>query len=83
MGDTPSWQNNSGALQSAHRTSAKKHDIAVNFSTSPITNTEYNVGNHPWGIFFTVLGTILLDFDADACQSPARAYLLDVTIPGK
>ena len=36
-----------------------------------------------WGIFFTILGTVLLDFDADACQSPARAYLLDVTIPGK
>ncbi|CAG9818046.1 unnamed protein product [Phaedon cochleariae] len=23
----------------------------------------------------------MLDFDADACQSPARAYLLDVTLP--
>ena len=39
--------------------------------------------SHPWGIFFTVLGTVLLDFDADACQSPSRAYLLDVTLPGK
>lgn len=38
---------------------------------------------HPWGVFFTVLGTVFLDFDADACQSPARAYLLDVTVPGK
>lgn len=38
--------------------------------------------NHPWGIFFTVLGTVLLDFDADSCQSPSRAYLLDVTVPG-
>jgi solute carrier family 45 protein 1/2/4 len=38
---------------------------------------------HPWSVFFTVLGTILLDFDADACQSPSRAYLLDVTLPGK
>ncbi|XP_063707708.1 proton-associated sugar transporter A-like, partial [Culicoides brevitarsis] len=36
---------------------------------------------HPWGIFFTILGTVLLDFDADACQSPSRAYLLDVTLP--
>ena len=27
-------------------------------------------------------GTVLLDFDADACQSPSRAYLLDVTLPG-
>lgn len=38
---------------------------------------------HPWGVLFTVVGTVLLDFDADACQSPARAYLLDVTLPGK
>ena len=38
--------------------------------------------SHPWGIFFTVLGTVLLDFDADACQSPSRAYLLDVTVSG-
>ncbi|KAL7637240.1 UNVERIFIED_CONTAM: hypothetical protein RMT77_011952 [Armadillidium vulgare] len=38
-------------------------------------------GNHPWGVFFTILGTMLLDFDADACQSPSRAYLLDVTLP--
>jgi hypothetical protein len=38
---------------------------------------------HPWSVFFTVLGTVLLDFDADACQSPSRAYLLDVTCPGK
>lgn len=37
---------------------------------------------HPWGVFFTVLGTVLLDFDADSCQSPARAYLLDVSVPG-
>ena len=38
---------------------------------------------HPWGIFFTIIGTVLLDFDADACQSPSRAYLLDVTLPGQ
>ena len=38
--------------------------------------------SHPWGVFFTVLGTVLLDFDADSCQSPSRAYLLDVTVPG-
>ena len=39
--------------------------------------------SHPWGVFFTVLGTVLLDFDADSCQSPSRAYLLDVTLPGE
>lgn len=48
------------------------------------TALEKREGNyHPWGVFFTVLGTVFLDFDADACQSPARAYLLDVTVPGQ
>jgi solute carrier family 45, member 1/2/4 len=40
-----------------------------------------DTSSHPWGIFLTVLGTVLLDFDADACQSPSRAYLLDVCLP--
>lgn len=38
--------------------------------------------NNFWPIFFTILGTVMLDFDADACQSPARAYLLDICVPG-
>lgn len=66
----------------AHRTSA----VTLNPLEPglPINGT-YNppVNSHPWGVFFTILGTVLLDFDADACQSPARAYLLDVTLPGK
>lgn len=53
-----------------HRATASKSENEVSHKTS-----------HPWGIFFTVLGTVLLDFDADACQSPSRAYLLDVCIP--
>ena len=44
--------------------------------------TEDSISNHPWGLIFTIIGTVLLDFDADACQSPSRAYMLDVTIPG-
>ena len=38
--------------------------------------------SRPWGVLFTIIGTVLLDFDADACQSPSRAFLLDVTLPG-
>lgn len=53
----------------------------ANDSTTPSSNRTKYV--HPWGVFFTVLGTVLLDFDADSCQSPARAYLLDVTLPGE
>lgn len=42
-----------------------------NFTTiDPITGFEEDVqmtekGNHAWGIFFTIIGTVLLDFDAD------------------
>lgn len=56
---------------SPHRATASKTELGSIQKTS-----------HPWGIFFTVLGTVLLDFDADACQSPSRAYLLDVCVPG-
>ncbi|XP_039968383.1 proton-associated sugar transporter A-like [Bactrocera tryoni] len=54
----------------SHRVTASQNEI------HSITQNK-----HPWGIFFTVLGTVLLDFDADACQSPARAYLLDICLP--
>lgn len=54
----------------AHRSSASETELKSPSGTS-----------HPWGVFFTIIGTVLLDFDADACQSPSRAYLLDVTLP--
>lgn len=58
-----------------HRTTAIDSD--QEFTEMLTTESE----SHTWGIFFTILGTVLLDFDADACQSPSRAYLLDVTLP--
>ncbi|XP_076324753.1 loss of visual transmission isoform X2 [Tachypleus tridentatus] len=50
------------------------------------TTTVFNISryevvrHHPWGIVFTVVGTVLLDLCSDSCQSPARTYLLDVTV---
>ncbi|CAF1150488.1 unnamed protein product [Rotaria sp. Silwood1] len=38
---------------------------------------------HKFGTIITVLGVLLLDLDCDACQSPSRAYLLDVTNPNQ
>lgn len=35
---------------------------------------------YKWALLVTVIGIILLDFSADVCQSPARAYILDMTI---
>ena len=36
---------------------------------------------HARGIIFTILGVVILDFNCDACQSPCRTYLLDVSLP--
>lgn len=61
------------------------NDVHMNNNINVTTTKDiekYTVtDSHPWGIFFTILGTALLDFNADACQSPSRAYLLDITLP--
>lgn len=79
MGDFYSWPNETASLNQTkmlpHRTTAIDSD--QEFSEMLTTTSS----SHTWGIFFTILGTVLLDFDADACQSPSRAYLLDVTLP--
>ncbi|OQV13778.1 Membrane-associated transporter protein [Hypsibius exemplaris] len=38
-------------------------------------------GIRPIGIILTIVGVMALDLCADSCQSPARAYLLDVCLP--
>lgn len=78
MGDFYSMPNETALNQTKrlqHRTTAIESDEEF----SEMLTTES--ASHTWGIFFTILGTVLLDFDADACQSPSRAYLLDVTVP--
>ncbi|XP_011140951.1 proton-associated sugar transporter A [Harpegnathos saltator] len=72
FGDTPSDTNETIPL--GHRTTAK-------LLSEEAPDMISRASSHSWAIFFTILGTVLLDFDADACQSPARAYLLDVTVP--
>ena len=36
---------------------------------------------HVIGIILTILGVAMLDFNCDACQSPCRTYLLDISVP--
>ncbi|CAF1017497.1 unnamed protein product [Rotaria sordida] len=50
-----------------------------------ITNQKYfnSLLSHKYGTTLTILGVLLLDLDCDACQSPSRAYLLDVTNPSQ
>ncbi|XP_044727133.1 proton-associated sugar transporter A [Chrysoperla carnea] len=69
-----------------HRTSAYSSEsisetVLSENTTDIVPHNPHYENSHPWGVFFTILGTVLLDFDADACQSPSRAYLLDVCIP--
>ena len=58
--------------------STEYSDAHDNITEEPIQPRDYP---HPFTILFTVLGVILLDFSCDACQSPCRAYMLDVTVP--
>lgn len=65
-----------------NETIAKSANVLAHRSTASQTESvNLSSTSHPWGVFFTIIGTVLLDFDADACQSPSRAYLLDVTLP--
>ncbi|XP_046357573.1 proton-associated sugar transporter A-like [Haliotis rufescens] len=51
----------------------------VTGTTEPET---YSISkDHFRGIILTIVGVAMLDFNCDACQSPSRAYLLDVTLP--
>ncbi|CAF1123136.1 unnamed protein product [Adineta steineri] len=42
-----------------------------------------SLSSYKYGTTLTVLGVLLLDLDCDACQSPSRAYLLDVASPSQ
>ncbi|XP_058059298.1 proton-associated sugar transporter A-like [Anopheles bellator] len=37
--------------------------------------------DYRWAIVITIIGTILMDFNADNCMTPSRAYLLDICLP--
>ncbi|XP_037950169.1 proton-associated sugar transporter A [Teleopsis dalmanni] len=40
-----------------------------------------SAGNFKYAAILTIIGMVLLDFDADTCQTPARTYLLDMCTP--
>lgn len=62
----------------------KEIGLALGDSYRPrhLSATGKEGGVHPasWGIAFTVIGFVFLDMCCDACQSPSRSYVLDVTI---
>jgi solute carrier family 45 protein 1/2/4 len=54
-----------------NQTDVERSQITIPFSS------------HKFSTTITILGVLLLDLDCDACQSPSRAYLLDVTDPSQ
>lgn len=52
-------------------------------SVGEAKGTSDSLSARKFGTTLTVLGVLLLDLDCDACQSPSRAYLLDVTDPSQ
>jgi solute carrier family 45 protein 1/2/4 len=55
------------------------------FNQTNFVNSQESIpiSSNKFATIITVLGVILLDLDCDACQSPSRAYLLDVTHPSQ
>ena len=58
---------------------APKSSTKSSTASSPLS---FEIPSHGVrGILLTILGVAMLDFNCDACQSPSRAYLLDVSVP--
>lgn len=57
------------------------HSIGIIFGLVLISYGNSITANNFIIMLLTILGVSLLDFNCDACQSPSRAYLLDICIP--
>ena len=55
--------------------------LVVRSAFSPIWPSLKLPDNHVAGIILTIFGVAMLDFNCDACQSPCRTYLLDISVP--
>ncbi len=72
------WPNKASALGGLHRLQDNNSYTILN---SDRVNSTDDYLHHTWGIVFTTLGLVLLDFNCDSCQSPTRSFLLDQTVP--
>jgi solute carrier family 45, member 1/2/4 len=63
---------------------SKNNSRIVKYNADELDSPENYTTEHEygfkWAVLATVLGTVLLDFNADNSQTPARAYLLDVCL---
>lgn len=60
-------------------------DFTLSNDTAIDTKPTKSVSNSVpgWVIFVTIVGIVIADHCADACQNPSRAYLLDVCNEGE
>ncbi|ODM96455.1 Membrane-associated transporter protein, partial [Orchesella cincta] len=65
-------------LRSKRLETSEKESVST--SSNFDSGNEDAVKSHPWGLVFTVIGTVLLDFDADACQKDHAKGLSTFTI---
>lgn len=62
--------------------SAMNEGLAAALISSEVDSAEGPLpSNFKFAAILTILGMVLLDLDADTCQTPARTYMLDVCIP--
>ncbi|XP_061391727.1 proton-associated sugar transporter A [Musca vetustissima] len=57
------------------------HDGSVSAQMALDPDEGFSASKFKFAAILTILGMVLLDFDADTCQTPARTYLLDMCIP--
>jgi solute carrier family 45 protein 1/2/4 len=75
LGDTNDYNNITIQISNISSIEQNKYSYDVDTPQEPSSSPSYG-----WSVIFTVIGTILLDFNADNCQTPSRAYLLDMCI---
>lgn len=85
---TANFETTSVASWDDHNGTTKEKENLTAYENSTFSTRDVNVStggsNVPIiAVILTVFGTVLMDFDADVCQSPIRAFLLEVTLPGK
>ena len=94
FGDPGHFPTNNNLMQTSNLTVLRKindTDSLVQFSNGStlVVRSDFSPKwpslklphNHVAGIILTIFGVAMLDFNCDACQSPCRTYLLDISVP--
>ncbi|XP_054089289.1 proton-associated sugar transporter A [Zeugodacus cucurbitae] len=62
--------------------SAMNDAVAAALQSTEVDNAEGPIpSNFKFAAILTIIGMVMLDLNADTCQTPARTYMLDVCIP--